>query len=616
MIIEGYKLFETIGQGGMATVYHGLQLSLNRPVAIKVLNQQIQKIPVAQSSFRQESIIIAKLNHPNIIHVIDRGISDEGSPYFVMEYVDGVELGKLNKQLGNKDINKKIQLCIQLCKAIDYAHKNGVIHRDIKPANIIIDENQQATMLDFGIAQFYQEAQDEPNDEDLVMGTLKYMAPEISKHHQAANTKTDIYSLGILMYEMFTGQSPLNGIRPPSDINSAIPKALGHLILECMAPDPELRPASAERIHDALLHLIQGSHLNPEQVQRAKESVGKKSFLLLDVIKEDQFGALYLFEEISTHLNLVVKKRIGSEFGLVEAKRLSTLEHPNIIKIHGVSKSENAFIVVMEYLEGGSLKDRLIRPLSLEQFSIIAEQLVSALTFAHRNRIIHGNLRPSNILFGSSDETGVKLSDFGFSEHYLSQDRDEDSFNWYIPKSKRGSDGNRSIGKTISDDTYALGVIFYQLLCVELPFRRNLNLKFNKQFHDLPIEIKELIENMLNERFNSLEPIQHILSQYFADESTLILEDESKKVKRTTSSRKKNSTLSSLETLFLFLILTGCIYLVVESGLLDQPWAQEHLQRGFYWLEQVYEKISAPFESGVENLREKGIWKSLGNREN
>lgn len=184
MQLGGYKVQKRIGRGGMATVYKGLQSSLQRPVALKVLNKQLLEHSDVRVRFERESLIIAKLKHPNIINVIDRGISPKGQPYFVMEYVEGTDLKEEIKK-GELKFNQCIHIAFQICKGLAYAHDNGVIHRDIKPANILLDKAGHVYVLDFGIAHFCESVHGAPQQREHetqvgdVMGTVAYMAPEI-----------------------------------------------------------------------------------------------------------------------------------------------------------------------------------------------------------------------------------------------------------------------------------------------------------------------------------------------------------------------------------------------------------------------------------------------------
>jgi len=188
MQLEGYSKLLKIGEGGMAYVYRGIQESLQRPVAIKLLINDLSRDEEARRRFDRESYIIARLTHPNIIHVIDRGISADEMPYFVMEYVEGVDLGTASKinEISHTD---KIDIIIQLLKALAYAHQNNVIHRDIKPENILIDENGNVKILDFGIAQFYEEKREVTNQttSGTVMGTYNYTCRQNSASHRTTS---------------------------------------------------------------------------------------------------------------------------------------------------------------------------------------------------------------------------------------------------------------------------------------------------------------------------------------------------------------------------------------------------------------------------------------------
>lgn len=545
--IGGYKVIEKINAGGMATVYKGFQVSLSRPVAIKLLFKKLSEDPDIVERFDRESIIIARLTHPNIIHVIDRGITSDGMPYFVMDLVKGADLAELIKEAAYT-FNQKLNVIIQVCKALSYAHKNGVIHRDIKPANILIDSEENVLVSDFGIAQFLNEETggDGLTREGVVMGTPTYMSPEQQTSSKDVSPSSDIFSLGVVMYELFTGTKPLGLFKPPSQINPDIPSDLEDVILKCLEPDPSNRTTPADEIKDRLLGLLQGAHIRDTQKKKAVQGIKKMEdvFDLLDIIKEHEFGAIYHFKHKISGQSMVVKKYKGSLGGLKEAELLSTLKHKNIADIYGVSKNELLFIVVMEYVTGGSLKDRMIRPHSWMDVLKTARQICEALSFVHKNRIIHGNLRPSNILISASGD--VKITDFGLSEHYAF---DESKTNWYNIYGKPRSH------KT---DIFAAGVIFYEMLTGLIPVWGEDGFVPHRQFDSLPVDLQTMISNMISHepknRYSSFDEVLVVIDDILKackSESTLIMATEESAVKK----EKMKGLKRPLRTLLLLAIL-------------------------------------------------------------
>jgi eukaryotic-like serine/threonine-protein kinase len=485
--LANYEIQDKIGQGGMCTVYRGRQLSLDRPVAIKILNEKLTDVEDVLARFNRESLIIARLNHPNVIHVIDRGVTDEGMPYFVMEYVEGTDLSQAIKQ-DLLDTNRKLDLAIQVCRALSYAHKNGVIHRDIKPGNILIDREGNVRVLDFGIAKFYDEgtASRQFTRADLVMGTLAYMSPEQQDGLDHVTQASDLYSLGVILYEMFTGTKPSGHFRRPSQINTEVSPALEQIILKCLEPDPAQRFSSADEIKDRLLTLLQGAHLQTAQRERAGRVFAnvQDKFSLLDVIEETAQGAVYLYQDRAENRLLVIKKVEGSSAGLNEARLLTTLKHQNIVNILGASGDQHRFITVMEYLSGGSLKDRLLQPIPWGTALRTARGIGDALLFAHNNRMVHGNLRPGNVLF--TDRDVAKVTDFGFDEREPSAGGRPDWYNiWGETKSPAA-------------DVFAAGTIFHQMLTGALPAWKGFAFTPEEYFQHLPEQLRDLVTRMLS----------------------------------------------------------------------------------------------------------------------
>lgn len=513
MNFTGYQVDEQIGQGGMATIYKGQQLSLQRPVAIKVLQKNLVKHQEIRTLFERESFIIAKLDHPNIINVIDQGITKNGQPYFVMNYVKGVDLDVVMRK-GNIQMNASLDLFSQVAKALSYAHKNGIVHRDIKPSNILLDGEGTVRILDFGIAQLYRDfGQGIPNEDNMIMGTNSYLAPEMLESAANATHKSDIYAFGVVMYQFYTGQLPGQNPVNPRYLNSSLSPTLAELILRCLAKSPKDRPDNIEKIKHCLLTELKGKHLNEGQRKRAHSGV-KKQFQLLDVIKEDHHSSVYLFAEKTTQKAIVIKKAPLAEKGYEQAKKLSLIRHRNVIDIYGTSKNDRVFILVMEYCTGGTLAERLTRPFALNEFLAIATDVCSALAYAHDNGLVHGNLRPSNILF--QDNGVVKVSDFGFIRHYEQCSQEQ---NWYSIDNEEPS---------ISADIYSAGVIFHQLLTAELPQRKHLRFTPGEAFAGLPEGIQGIIKKMLSldpqKRFRSFHDISDELEPFLDNEQTLILD--------------------------------------------------------------------------------------------
>lgn len=206
-----YELLEKIGDGGMAVVYKARCRLLNRFVAIKILKPEFAKNPDIIESFRRESQAAAGLSHPNIVGIFDVG--REGNlHYIVMELIEGQTLSKMIEKEGPIEYHKVIDITKQIASGLSYAHKHHIIHRDIKPHNILMTPDGVAKIADFGIAKAMSESIDD-DSEEMVMGSVHYFSPEQARGGYV-DEKSDIYSLGIVMYEMLTGRVPFDAETP------------------------------------------------------------------------------------------------------------------------------------------------------------------------------------------------------------------------------------------------------------------------------------------------------------------------------------------------------------------------------------------------------------------
>jgi serine/threonine protein kinase len=261
-MLGAYRIISQVGKGGMATVYKAYQSSMDRNVAIKVLPRQLAESPEFAARFQQEARIIARLEHPHILPVFDYGESD-GVTYFVMRYLEAGTL-KTKMEAGPLSLNEIDRLFTQLTEALNYAHGHGIVHRDLKPANALIDGDGNLFLTDFGIAKLLESASPRLTQTDAILGTPAYISPEQAKA-ETVNQRSDIYSLGIILYEMVTGSVPFvadtplavilkhisDPLPPPSIIKKDIPESIERVILKALAKDPSDRYATASEFLSA-----------------------------------------------------------------------------------------------------------------------------------------------------------------------------------------------------------------------------------------------------------------------------------------------------------------------------------------------------------------------------
>jgi serine/threonine-protein kinase len=270
-----YQLEKPLGKGGMSVVYQARDLMLERTVAIKILRQDYSQDPAFRNHFRQEAKAAANLSHPNIVTVHDFGL-DEERLFIVMEFVPGTDLKSLLQKQTRIEVEETIELMIQACAGVGYAHRAGLVHCDIKPQNMLITPDQRLKVLDFGIARAM--ASIHPDEKvEVVWGSPQYFSPEQASGI-APSPASDVYSIGVIMYEMLTGELPFiaptstelarmhreSTPRSPRLINSEVPLPLEEILLKVLAKEPAARYRTADQFGRVLITMRGKPENGPE----------------------------------------------------------------------------------------------------------------------------------------------------------------------------------------------------------------------------------------------------------------------------------------------------------------------------------------------------------------
>ncbi|WP_031516188.1 Stk1 family PASTA domain-containing Ser/Thr kinase [Desulfofalx alkaliphila] len=270
-----YEIQEQLGGGGMAVVYKAKDTFLNRLVTIKVLRSEFVSDSDFIRRFRREAQAVASLSHSNIVNIHDVG-QEEDTHYLVMEYIDGDNLKNFIQDKPDLPIHEIVSIVRQICDALQHAHENNIVHRDVKPHNILITPNHRVKLTDFGIA--LEATTGTITNTQTIMGSVHYISPEQAKG-ETPGPQSDIYSLGVVLYEMLTSQLPFKGDGPvavalkhiqeqpplPGEINPHIPKELERVVLKAMEKNPDQRYRSAQEFSSELLRAVNGQRAVPDQ---------------------------------------------------------------------------------------------------------------------------------------------------------------------------------------------------------------------------------------------------------------------------------------------------------------------------------------------------------------
>ena len=269
MQVGPYQILERLGQGGMATVYKAYHPALDRYVALKVLHPAFMEDPNFLERFRREARVVARLDHPNIVPIYDFS-EHEGQPYLVMKFIEGETL-KARLQRGRLSMEEIMVVAEAVGAALSYAHRQGVLHRDVKPSNVMLAADGRIYLTDFGLARIAQ-AGESSLSSDRLLGTPQYISPEQALGKGDLDERTDVYSFGVMLFELFLARVPYSADTPyaiihdhiytplprPRDLDPNISPALERVLLKALAKSPEDRFASVEALMEALRQAVRG----------------------------------------------------------------------------------------------------------------------------------------------------------------------------------------------------------------------------------------------------------------------------------------------------------------------------------------------------------------------
>ncbi|MFC4005195.1 Stk1 family PASTA domain-containing Ser/Thr kinase [Prauserella oleivorans] len=287
MLSNRYELGDTLGYGGMSEVHHGHDVRLGREVAVKILRADLARDPQFQERFRREAQNAAALNHPAIVAVYDTGEADTEYgplPYIVMEYVEGRTLRDIVKTEGPMSQKRAMEVMADVCAALDFSHRHGIVHRDVKPANVMITRNGAVKVMDFGIARAVHDGQAAMTQTAAVIGTAQYLSPEQARGERV-DARSDVYAAGCVLYELVTGEPPFTGDspvavayqhvredpKPPSAVNPAVSPELDAVVLKALAKGAANRYQSAAEMRSDLVRTLTGQRPSAPMVMSDDE---------------------------------------------------------------------------------------------------------------------------------------------------------------------------------------------------------------------------------------------------------------------------------------------------------------------------------------------------------
>lgn len=434
-LLSQYEVDMLLGRGGMGAVYKGRHRTLDRVVAIKILPPEMDDIDSSYAErFKNEARAMARLSHPNIVSVYDFGETAGGLLYFVMEFIEGMDVHKMLKEQGRLQADHVKNIITQVCDALDYAHEMKIIHRDIKPANIMVGYDGRVKVADFGLAKITQGFEACLTQSNAVLGTLHYMAPEALMLGTLVDHRADIFAMGVMLYQMLTGKLPQGMFEMPSKKVEGLDARFDAIIAKALMEDRDKRyqTVAQMRVDFSDLLVPQTTQTQNWRGRAAMNRLGRykivtsvdgKPVLLGTGSAGKTYKAIHSLLGTTValkviHEALAFDAEVRQRF-LNEAKAIAKLKHPHIAQLVDCDEDDGALFCAIEYCDGGDLEHLVANTgaLSEETVLLFGRQAAKALAYVHDEGFLHRDLKPSNLMLsmvpGTTNTANIKLIDFG-----------------------------------------------------------------------------------------------------------------------------------------------------------------------------------------------------------
>ncbi len=498
VLVGRYEILARLGQGGMGTVYQALDRELDRVIALKTIRPDLASNAAALRRLKQETLLARQIAHRNVIRVFDLGVAD-GLRFITMEFVDGHDLRWLLDGQGKLASDEAIDILTQICQGLTAAHNEDVVHRDLKPQNVLLSAGNRVRIVDFGLARTFENTG--ITHSGVILGTPAYMSPEQALG-QPGDARADIFSFGVIAYELLTGQLPFPNhtlsesllsrtrgrAKPIDSVDPEVPAWLARIVMRCLERNAADRYESAEAIASDLSArdvcpyrpLAETGSLPPGTMVGSRYRIEAEA-------GEGGMGKVYRATDLELHRTValkVVRPDLASSSQSLDAlmheiSMASQISHKNVLRIHDLGEAGGLRFVSMAWAEGEDLGQLLKRTGALpeERIRELGCEICEGLEAAHEQGISHRDLKPSNVLLTSSGHACI--ADFGLAHslhtpvlpaappHESSGSQSVSSSGTPRYMSPEQVDGACVDHRT---DIYSLGLILYEMATGRIPF--------------------------------------------------------------------------------------------------------------------------------------------------